>query len=131
MWRNVVVSVVVPAIGVELMAAPSLLGFAFDRATDFGGAADSFRTVGPIIVAAGFLSAFRITRALRWFNLVPGLWLLAAPWLLPHPGDAVVNGLVAGVAVVLLTASGRRADLSRYGGGWKAIPRRSQEGAVE
>lgn len=117
MWHNVAVATV----GIELMAAPSMLGFT----QGFDDAADSFRTTGPIIAAVGFLAAFTITHALRWVNLVPGLWLLAAPWLLPHPDDAMVNSLAAGVAVMLLTASDRRADLSRYGGGWKSVPRQA------
>lgn len=101
--------------GLWLMLAPSVL--------DYGGAAaTSDRIAGPVMAATAFLAVFAITRGLRWFNLLVGAWLVAAPWLLNFPVDATVSSMVCGVAALVLAPLGAP-DQSRYGGGWIALRR--------
>lgn len=101
-------------VGLWLMAAPAVLGHA---GTTVG---SSDRVVGPLVVSAAFLGIFTITRPVRWFNLLPGVWLLVAPWVLGAPTAATVSDVVAGLVVLALAPVGRLA-YSRYGGGWASL----------
>lgn len=105
--------VVLTLAGLWLMVAPAVLGY--DDA-----AATSDRIVGPVLAATAFLAIFRITRGLRWTNVVTGLWLVAGPWFLDVPTDARVSSVVVGVLALLLAWTGSP-DQSRYGGGWRAL----------
>ena len=96
------------------MAAPAVLGHAGTAA------GKSDRVVGPLIVAGAFLGIFTITRPARWFNLLPGAWLLVAPWALGAPTDAIVSDVAAGVVVLALAPVGRM-GYDRYGGGWASL----------
>jgi len=109
MWAQVLLV----AVGLELMAAPALFGYA-------GSAATNDRIVGPAVAAIAFLAVSRITRGLRWVNLLPGAWLLLAPWVLDYAGEATVNSLLAGALILGLAWVGR-VDQSRYGGGWETL----------
>lgn len=120
-----VAQLAVLAAGIWLMAAPAVLGYAGTLA------ATSDRVVGPTVAAIALLAASRILRGLRWLNLLPGLWLVAAPWMLNFTPIALVNSLAVGAAVLLLAPVGR-VDQSRYGGGWASLlrdegPQRGQE----
>lgn len=122
--RGGVAQAVLVVVGGWLMFAPSVLGHQFTNA------GESDRIAGPAIVSIAFLAIFTITRLVRWLNLVPGGWLLLAPWVLDAPTDATISNLAAGL-IVLSLATVERADQSRYGGGWMtlfdddALPRRS------
>lgn len=101
------------AIGIWLMVAPAVLGYA-------GLAATSDRIIGPLIATVGIVSLFEVLRPVRWINLALGLWLLIAPFVLGFPTDAAWNSVLFGSAVALLSlARGRQKN--RYGGGWSSI----------
>lgn len=53
-----------------------------------------------ILVEAVTLSAFRAWE--EWLNVVLGLWLIAAPWIVASTGAATVNFIVVGVLVLAL-----------------------------
>ena len=108
-----VAQVVLTVVGIWLMFAPSVLGYASP-------AADSDRIAGPLLAAFAFLAIFQITRGLRWVNLPIGAWLVVAPLLLDFPTDAAVNSVACGVATLVLAPMGR-VDQSRYGGGWVTL----------
>ena len=112
--RGGVAQAAVTATGLWLMVAPSVLGHAGTTA----GKAD--RLLGPLIVAAGFLAVFPITRLVRWFNLLPAAGLVVAPFLTGAPTSATVNSVVCGI-VVLVLAPVERAPQDRYGGGWDTL----------
>ena len=105
----------VAAVGAWLMVAPAVLGHS---GTALG---SSDRIAGPVILATGFLGVFPITRIVRFFNLLPGAWLLVAPFLLSGGGTAAtISDVVSGV-VVLALATVERAPQDRYGGGWDTL----------
>jgi hypothetical protein len=112
--KGAVAQAVVVLVGLWLMFAPSVLGHAGTTA----GKSDRF--AGPLIAAAAFLAIFTITRPVRWFNLLPGAWLLLAPWVLGAPTDVTVSDMVAGALVLALTPIGRL-SYDRYGGGWASL----------
>lgn len=62
-------------VGAWLMSAPTLLGLA-------GAAADSTHIVGALVVTCSVVAFAEPVRLLRGFNLLFGLWVLLAPWLL-------------------------------------------------
>lgn len=106
MWAQIVLV----GVGLWLEFAPLVLGYD-------GVAANSDRIAGPVMIAIAFLSIFGITRGLRWFNLLVGLWLVVGPWLLSFPLDAALSSLAAGVLALVLAPVGQP-DQGRYGGGW-------------
>lgn len=99
--------------GIWLMFAPAVLDYGDPVAT-------SDRVAGPALAAIGFLSAFAITRGLRWLNVITGAWLAVGPWLRGLPTEALVNRVVIGL-VTLAIAPWGKPDQSRYGGGWAAL----------
>ncbi len=101
------------AIGLWLMAAPALFGYA-------GPAAVSDYVVGPIVAAIGLVAAWEAMRELRWANLPFGLWLVIAPWVLGAPDAAILNDLGAGIALLAFAPAGGGVR-GRYGGGWSAL----------
>jgi hypothetical protein len=108
-------SVVQVMVGIELMVLPSLVAVPVP-------VADSVRSVGPVIAAVGFVSAFAITAGVRWLNLLPGAWLVVAPLVLHHPPSAAGNSVVAGVLTLVLTLPDvGQSKLDRYGGGWRSL----------
>lgn len=113
--RGGVAQAVVALVGLFLMAAPALLGYA-----GVDDAADNHRAVGPLVVAIGFLAVFPITRLVRWANGGPGLWLLVSPLVVDGPRAATVVSLVCGVVVLALFWI-EKADQSPYGGGWDTL----------
>ena len=108
-----VAQIVVTAVGLWLMFAPSVLGYGAP-------AADSDRFAGPLVATFAFLAVFRITRGLRWANLPVGLWLVVAPLVLTFPTDGAVNSVVCGVLTLTLSPVGR-IEQHRYGGGWVTL----------
>lgn len=106
------------AVGLWLMAAPAVLAYGAPAATND-------RIVGPVAATFAVIAIWEVTRALRRVNLLLGLWMLAAPWLLgSYPTDATLNSMAAGA--LLAAFSLFRGDIAQeYGGGWSAVWRRT------
>lgn len=112
--RKALPQVVVFALGLWLMAAPAVLGYAGTSA----GTSD--RLVGPAVAAIGFVAASEITRSLRWLNPTFAAWLILAPLVLGFPIEAAINSVLVGVLVAALSPLGRPRP-ERFGGGWRAL----------
>ena len=110
MWAQAIAT----ALGLWLMAAPAVLGYVDDpmEASD--------RITGPIVITFAFLGMFAITQGVRWINLGAGLWLLVGPWFLYQSTAALVNSLVVGVLLLVLTPIGDPQP-EQYGGGWPTL----------
>jgi hypothetical protein len=78
-------------VGAWMMAAPTLLGLA-------GGVADSTHIIGALVVTFSVIAFAEPARLVRVLNVVCGVWMLLAAWLLDGgtpawPWISVVSGL--------------------------------------
>ena len=101
------------AVGIWLMAAPSVLG-------SEGNVAHSDHLVGSLIVTVALIALADVGRALRFVNVLFGIWLIAAPWLLDgSTTGSTVNDILVGVVLILLSlprgpVGERYGDWDRY-----------------
>jgi hypothetical protein len=109
MWFQIVNTLV----GVWLMAAPSILGYADPARTND-------RIVGPLVVSFAFVAIWEVTRGLRWVNLAFGVWLVVVPWLLGYDRVAAMNSVIGGVVVAFHATRGGAVS-TRFGGGWSSL----------
>lgn len=102
---NLLISV---GLGVWLLFAPAVLG-ATARA------ADSDRLLGVLIVTFTAIAVAEVGRPVRYFNILFGAWLVAAPFLLAgFTPAAFVNGIIVGFALIVLSFPRGRIH-GRYG----------------
>jgi uncharacterized membrane protein len=91
---NLLISI---ALGVWLLFAPSVLG-ATARA------ADSDRLLGMLIITFTAIAIAEVARPVRFLNILFGVWLVTAPFLLAgFTPAAFVNGIVVGFALIILS----------------------------
>ena len=66
--------------------------------------ANSDHLIGSLVVTFSIIAWAEVGRGLRFVNVLFGLWLLAAPWLIDGAGStaAVLNSLVCGVLLIIL-----------------------------
>src|SRR3546814_11716226 len=79
--------------------------------------ADSCHLVGAMIITVAVIAMAEVARPLRFLNVLFGVWLIAAPWLLAGGLSArgAWNDIVAGAVVIALSLPrGRRSD-EHYG----------------
>ncbi|HKP49945.1 MAG TPA: hypothetical protein VJU17_08005 [Gemmatimonadales bacterium] len=101
------------ALGIWLMASSAVLDYA-------GIARVGALVAGPIAASVSWIALSEVTRAVRRFDAVIGLWLLVSALLFQQPRWAVVNTVVVGLllgAIAFWPAPVK----GRYGGGWKAL----------
>lgn len=101
------------AIGVWLIAAPAVLGYASETAGDV------HRLLGPVAGGAAFIAVWEVVHAVRWVTVPVGVLLVVWP-VVGFPAEAAVNSVVSGLAVAALAFAGGPPE-GRYGGGWGAV----------
>jgi uncharacterized membrane protein len=108
-WETVPWNLVVSTgLGVWLMFAPSIFG-------SQGAAAHSDHLLGALSVTVAVVAIGEVARAARFVNILFGLWIAVAPWLLSgFTSGAKWNGIVVGAALILLSLS-RGKVKERYG----------------
>lgn len=104
------------AIGVWLMTAPAVIGYA-------GIAADVDRIAGPTVAAAALIAVTEATRSVRWLNLPIGVGLVIAPFFLDYGSAPLLNSVACGLAIAALSLV-RGALSEQIGGGWVGLLRR-------
>lgn len=101
-------------IGLWLMIAPAY--FSFEKA-----AANNHYITGPLVVTMAIVSIWEFNRALRYFNLVAGVWLVVAPFMLyGHGGRSQWNSIICGILLIIFSSFKGKIE-GRYGGGWSAL----------
>jgi len=97
-------------LGMWLMFAPAVF-------QTTGKAADSDHLVGALIVTFAVIATAEVGRAVRFINILFGIWLIIAPFTLNgFTTTALVNGIVVGIAVILLSLP--RGRIRGEYGGW-------------
>lgn len=95
-------------LGVGLLAVPALAGSG-------GPAANNEYIIGALAVTFAVIAAAEPVRTLRWLNLLFGLWLAAAPWLLAGAtSGSRVADVLGGLLLAALSVPRARVD-DRYG----------------
>lgn len=96
------------ALGIWLMAAPEIF-------VTRGGAANSNYLVGALVVTVAVIAMAEVIRVVRFVNVIAGLSVIAAPWLLTGAStSAKLSNAIAGILIVLLSVPRRRIR-ERYG----------------
>lgn len=101
------------ALGIWLMAAPTVLGFS-------GVARTNDRIVGPVVAACAIIALHEVGRPLRRVNQLLGLWLLLAPWVLGYGFVPLLNSTVVGLLLMSCSLV-RGASRQQLGGGWSSL----------
>jgi uncharacterized membrane protein len=89
-------------LGIWLMAAPAVLG------TD-GLLANSHHVAGALVVTWAVMAFGEIARPVRFLNMLMGLWVAMAPWLISGASGAIrwTDALVGTLLIVLSLPRGR------------------------
>lgn len=112
MWAHVVNA----ALGIWLMAAPGVFGYANSTAA----AVD--RLVGPVVATFAIVAWWEHTRSVGRWNTVLGAWLVVSPWILGYASTAAtVNSMICGVPIAGLALVVGTYRPERFGGGWGAL----------
>lgn len=98
--------------GMWVMASPGALEFS-------GTLAYSNQLTGAVAVSFAIISMSEVTRALRYADILLGLWVALSPWIFASPPVAVWSGVIAGILLMLLSfprgsIEGRRGNFDQY-----------------
>jgi len=78
--------------------------------------ADSDHLVGALVITVAVCAMAEVARPLRFINLLFGLWLIAAPWLLvDRPAGAGWNDVASGLIIIALSLPRGRRSAEHYG----------------
>jgi hypothetical protein len=96
------------AVGLWLMFSPAVWG-------SEGAAANSDYVVGALAITVAGIATAEVVRTTRFFNVLLGLWLLLAPWVLEgSTTGSALNNVIFGLVLVGLSIP-RGKVLERYG----------------
>jgi hypothetical protein len=102
-------------LGVWLMSSPGIFPKDYDVAVSTNN-----HICGPVVLACALVGLHEVARGLRWVNLLIGVWLLIAPWVLDYHTLPTVNGMITGVLII--AAAGVRGHAwMKTGGGWAEV----------
>lgn len=78
--------------------------------------ADSDHLVGALVITMAVIAMSEVARPLRFINVLFGLWLIAAPWILVGETlGAAAAGVVAGLVLVGLSLPRGPRSAEHYG----------------
>lgn len=103
------------ALGVWMMFAPTVFGTVKFDATNTFTLADSSHLFGALVSVVAVCAMAEVVRIARYLNVLLGLWLVAAPFLMSGSNaGASINGVVVGLIVAALSVPRGRVN-ERYG----------------
>lgn len=112
MWAHVVNA----ALGIWLMAAPGVFGYAQSTAATVD------RFAGPVIATFAIIAWWEHTRMVGRWSVPIGCWLVVSPWILGYASTAAtVNSMICGVLVAGLAFVVGTYRPERFGGGWGSL----------
>lgn len=80
-----------------------------------GAIADSDHLAGALIITVAVCAMAEVARPLRFINILFGIWLIGAPWLLAANGGATWNDIIAGLPAIGLSLPRGRRSAEHYG----------------
>jgi uncharacterized membrane protein len=96
-------------LGAWLMFSPGIFG-------TLGPVAESDHLIGALIITVAVCAMAEVARPLRFINLLFGLWLIAAPWLLAGASaGGTWNDVVVGMMVIGLSLPRGSRSTEHYG----------------
>ena len=99
-------------LGLWLMATPAVFG-----TPPQSSAGDSNHLVGALIVTVAVIAMAEVARPVRFINMLLGVWIIFAPWLLSGASaTAGWNNVIVGVILILI--SGPRGAVREHYAGW-------------
>jgi hypothetical protein len=98
------------ALGVWLMASPALLGTS-------GAAAGSAHVAGALVITWAVIAFGEIARPVRLVNVLMGVWIAAAPWMLMGSTESS-RWLDLGAGILVAALSLRRGRIAEQFGSW-------------
>jgi hypothetical protein len=101
------------------MAAPAVLGYGEPARTND-------HIVGPIAASFAIIAINEVSRPLRRINLIAGLWLLIAPWVLGYQLIDTINSTAVGVNLIVFSSLGGRIR-HHYAAGWASLWRSEKD----
>jgi hypothetical protein len=103
------------ALGVWLVFAPDIFGTVASDAINTFTLADSSHLFGALVTVVAVCATAEVIRLARYLNVLLGLWLVAAPFILSGSNTgAAINGVVAGLLIATLSLPRGRVR-ERYG----------------
>ncbi len=85
-------------VAIWLYVSPWVLTYAGDA----GWNSTTVAVIVAVVAAIRVMGAYQ-ARWLSWINVVLGLWLIVAPWILSYDADeATVNSIIVGIIVAVL-----------------------------
>jgi hypothetical protein len=101
-------------IGLWLMVSPAFLQMNQQ-------AANNNHIVGPLAITFSVVALWEINRNAVKANVIIGVWLMIALFLLPYNAFPVIfSNVSSGLALVLLSLKKRTAK-QNFGGGWRSL----------
>jgi hypothetical protein len=111
-------------IGIWLMASPGIFPEAYTESASLNN-----HILGPVVIACSIIALHEVARGLRWVNLVIGVWLLIAPWVLGYTQLPAVNGMITGALLGgAALVPGR--SWQQHDGGWAALFSRREQASA-
>lgn len=105
-------------LGLWLMVSPSI--FKMNELT-----ANNNYIVGPLVITFSVISLWDINRKAIKVNILLGIWLLAALFILDFTKSiAFFSNGACGAFIILLSSIKRKAK-EKFGGGWKSLFQRN------
>jgi hypothetical protein len=81
-----------------------------------GAVANSDHLVGALVITVAACAMAEVARPLRFLNVLFGLWLIAASWLLvDRTAGAAWNDVISGFIVITLSLPRGRRSAEHYG----------------
>ena len=103
------------AIGLWLMAAPAVFG-------TIGRIAHSDHLAGALVVTVAMIALAEVGRAVRFINVLFGVWFIGAPWVLGGAtAGSAANNVIAGAVLILLSLP--RGPIDERYGQWQRVIR--------
>lgn len=105
------------ALGIWMMIAPDVFGTARGDTTGSFTIADSDHLFGALIAVVAVCATAEVICAIRYLNVLLGMWLVAAPFILSGANaGATANGTVVGLIVAALSLP--RGVVKEHFGAW-------------